>query len=123
MNAVPNDMHSTGPIVLVIDDNIHFVKCISKILEYEGYRVYTALNGEQGVIKYDLHQPDLIITDIFMPEKDGLALILEVRNKIQKSLLLPCLAQLMLVAMIILLWQRILVQTRYSGSRLTQKKC
>jgi len=67
------------PTVLVIDDDTQFVKYLSKLLEYKGYKVYTAFDGKQGMKQYAKYQPDLIISDIFMPDKDGLGLIMKIR--------------------------------------------
>lgn len=81
MEATSNVMHSTAPVVLVIDDDIQFVTYLSKLLEGEGYKVCKAFDGAEGITGYIQHQPHLIITDIVMPKKEGLELIGLVREQ------------------------------------------
>ena len=50
-------------------------------LEHEGYEVLTAENGEDGMILIETELPDIIITDVMMPKKDGLQLCRELRTK------------------------------------------
>ncbi|GAB4424867.1 MAG: response regulator [Anaerolineae bacterium] len=57
--------------VLYIEDNIDNMTLVRRILEIEGYEVVPALNGAEGLAKaFDL-LPDLIITDINLPDIDG----------------------------------------------------
>ena len=49
-------------------------------LERAGYRVLTAENGKQGLRLFEHQAVDLILVDIFMPEMDGLELILLLRK-------------------------------------------
>lgn len=81
MKTSLNTVHSLIHTVLVVDDDTQFVKYLTKLLEYKGYKVYTAFDGVEGMIQYAKYLPDLIITDIFMPEKEGLGLIMEIREK------------------------------------------
>lgn len=73
-----------APVILVIDDDVHFIKYISVLLEYEGYRVCKAFDGEEGIKNYIQQQPHLIITDIVMPKKEGIELIKMVRKQDSK---------------------------------------
>lgn len=66
--------------ILVIDDEESICRLFREILEHEGYEVETAVNGKSGVEAYRRKPADLIITDILMPEKDGLELIIELRR-------------------------------------------
>ena len=66
--------------VLVIDDETSICKLIRRILEKKGYRVLEAFNGDQGMKLFNEHHPDLIITDLIMPEKEGLETIREIRK-------------------------------------------
>lgn len=81
METTSDVMHSVEPVVLVVDDDVQFVNYLSKLLEYEGYRVCQAFNGDEGITGYIQHQPHLIITDIVMPDKEGLELITMVREQ------------------------------------------
>lgn len=67
--------------VLIIDDEASVRVMVKQMLEKEGYTVEEAENGETG-LRFVAHNPvDLAIVDIFMPEKDGLGVILELREK------------------------------------------
>jgi DNA-binding response OmpR family regulator len=66
--------------ILVIDDEEQICEMLHKKLEIEGYEVEDAANGKIGA-KLQRENPfDLIITDIFMPEKEGLETIRELRK-------------------------------------------
>jgi DNA-binding response OmpR family regulator len=67
--------------ILVIDDEPSILLMIKKMLEKEGYTVDLALNGRDGMELFELIKHDLVITDIIMPEKEGLETILELRKK------------------------------------------
>jgi two-component system nitrogen regulation response regulator NtrX len=57
--------------ILVIDDEPDIQETLGMILEYEGYRHLSALNGEDGLKMIDEEHPDLILLDIKMPNLDG----------------------------------------------------
>jgi DNA-binding response OmpR family regulator len=67
--------------ILVIDDelDIHFV--LKEFLTQEGHIVDTAVDGKIGLRLADQHDYDLIITDVVMPERDGLEVITEMHKK------------------------------------------
>jgi DNA-binding response OmpR family regulator len=67
--------------ILVMDDEPSILLMIKKMLEKEGHQVDLALNGKQGMDLFEMNRPDLVITDIIMPEKEGLETILELRKK------------------------------------------
>jgi DNA-binding response OmpR family regulator len=58
--------------ILVADDDPKIVKVIKHVLMAEGFRVICAADGEEAIRRFRLEQPDLVITDIMMPKKDGL---------------------------------------------------
>lgn len=68
------------PLVLVIEDNPEMRGFICQAIE-QSYRVITAADGEQGVNKAVEQVPDLIISDIMMPHKDGYQVTRELRQK------------------------------------------
>ncbi len=63
--------------ILVIDDEADFREVVRVILENCGHEVLEAENGEVGIAMCRETIPDLIITDIFMPGKDGIEIIRE----------------------------------------------
>lgn len=63
--------------ILVIDDEEQIRSMLTQMLEYEGFIVDTAENGEEGMDLITRHTYDLVITDMIMPVKDGLKLIME----------------------------------------------
>lgn len=67
--------------VLLVDDDTLYLSYMSEILESEGFTVHTAMNGDEGLSYYSQSNPDLIITDIVMPEKEGLEFIMDIRTK------------------------------------------
>ena len=66
--------------ILIIDDDILLCQVLSMTLKKQGYHVESAYDGSVGVVKYQEHPADLVITDIFMPEKEGLATITELKQ-------------------------------------------
>ena len=65
------------PRVLVIDDDILVRRTISRILEDAGYEVALAEDGAKGVAKFRSDRPDLVITDLIMPDQEGIETIIE----------------------------------------------
>ncbi|MBE8714582.1 response regulator transcription factor [Sphingobacterium hungaricum] len=63
---------STNQKILVIDDEQDIVELISYNLTKEGYQVFTASNGKEGIKVAKEVNPDLIILDVMMPEMDGI---------------------------------------------------
>ena len=51
------------------------------MLQAAGYDVICAPDGRHGIVLFDLLRPELVITDIVMPEKDGIEVILHVRER------------------------------------------
>ena len=66
--------------ILIIDDEEQVRLYLRRILEPEGHEVVEAGNGKVGLQLYCEEPADLIITDIFMPEKEGLETIRELRR-------------------------------------------
>lgn len=65
--------------ILIIDDDSSVLHLFGQFLEENGYSVALAANGKEGLSMMHQQRPDLIITDIMMPEMDGLEVIHEVR--------------------------------------------
>ena len=70
--------------IYVFDDEPSILLMIKKMLEKAGHSVDIALNGREGMELFKKSMPDLLITDIIMPEKEGLETIFELRSKYPK---------------------------------------
>ncbi len=66
--------------ILIIDDNEDMLKIFEQLLLDEGHRVSTANNGATGMILFMRQSFDLVITDLNMPEINGLGVIKRVNN-------------------------------------------
>lgn len=66
--------------ILFVDDEEPVRRLFKEALEKFGYQVRLATNGNEAIALFRADPADLIITDIFMPEKDGHTLILEVKQ-------------------------------------------
>lgn len=65
--------------ILVIDDDRPVRTMLRMVLERAGYEVFDAPDGESGLDELRQHSCELVITDIVMPEREGLETIMEVR--------------------------------------------
>jgi YesN/AraC family two-component response regulator len=66
--------------ILIIDDEEQVRRFLRKILESEDHEVIDAPDGKIGLRLYHKEPADLIITDIFMPEKEGIETIMELKR-------------------------------------------
>ena len=75
--------------ILLVDDEQDILEILSYNLEKEGYKVFTANNGNEGIAKAEEIIPDLILLDVMMPEKDGIETCQEMRQikELQKTLI------------------------------------
>ncbi len=67
------------PKILIVEDEPKLRFKLRKILEDASFDVKEAENGVDALRKIPMYGPDLLITDIVMPEKEGLELIMEIR--------------------------------------------
>ena len=66
--------------ILVADDDSIFLQFTRSLLEDRGYDVVTADDGEKALATVRLEMPDLVVTDLVMPYKNGLEIIREMRS-------------------------------------------
>ena len=66
--------------ILVIEDDLEFSQALCKALRKSGYDVLFAENGQKGIDLYKRFLADLVITDILMPEKDGIEVIVDLKK-------------------------------------------
>ena len=64
----------------MVDDEPDILEIVSYNLSAEGYEVFTAKNGVEGVAKAKKKMPHLIIMDVMMPEMDGIEAVEQIRN-------------------------------------------
>ena len=57
--------------ILCIEDEADMLEMVRFRLEHEGYEVISAINGKEGLDKAYKDNPDLILLDLMLPEKDG----------------------------------------------------
>lgn len=68
-------------IILVVDDDQDVRSCVRNILEHSGYNVLEAENGSVGINICRHNLVDLVVVDLFMPEKEGIETIIELRKE------------------------------------------
>ena len=66
--------------ILIIEDEDPIRMSLQRLLEHAGYEVDVASDGEEGIGRHRRQPADLIITDLLMPEKEGLETIQEFRR-------------------------------------------
>lgn len=76
----PTHPPGQSKLILIIDDEIAFCTVIRDILRASGYRVLIAHRASDAQQHLENATPDLIISDIMMPEMDGLTLIRTIRS-------------------------------------------
>lgn len=74
------DLTIPVPLILVIEDDEALGRVLCRGLERAGYRTVRALNGAEGIRSCRATPADLVITDIHMPEMDGIETMLELRR-------------------------------------------
>ena len=66
--------------ILLVDDDNEFRETLARVLIRAGYEVRQATNGKDAVRLYRLQPSDVVITDLIMPEREGIETILELRQ-------------------------------------------
>ena len=74
--------------ILVVDDEINICEIIRTYFEKEGYEVKTANDGVEGVSYFKMYDPDLVLLDVMMPNKDGWQVCREIREISQKPIIM-----------------------------------
>ncbi|WP_426191032.1 response regulator [Massilia sp. DWR3-1-1] len=67
--------------ILVVEDDTQFLQMLVKMLQADGHRVATAADGALALEQVEQLQPELIITDILMPNLDGVETILALSQR------------------------------------------
>lgn len=66
--------------ILIVEDEYAMRRGLEDCLRAEGYRVITAVNGEEGLKRALTEKPDLLLLDVMMPKLDGYAVCAELRR-------------------------------------------
>lgn len=74
--------------ILVVDDERPIADILQFNLKKEGYDVYCAYDGNEALTKVEEIQPDLILLDIMLPQKDGMEVCKEIRKKYEMPIIM-----------------------------------
>jgi DNA-binding response OmpR family regulator len=74
--------------ILIVDDELTNVDILCQELDEEGYKLLTAYDGEDALIKVQEHQPDLVLLDVMMPKVDGFT-VCRILKGSGKTILIP----------------------------------
>ncbi|MFR8072217.1 MAG: response regulator transcription factor [Anaerovoracaceae bacterium] len=66
--------------ILIVEDEENIRDFVETVLEMNGYQVMTAATCEQGMTMFASHNPDLVILDLGLPDRDGMDMIEEIRK-------------------------------------------
>jgi two-component system, chemotaxis family, chemotaxis protein CheY len=66
--------------ILIIDDDASVRFTLKRILTDAGYEVIDAVDGKKGMQRFDVDVPDLVITDLIMPEQEGIETIIALKS-------------------------------------------
>lgn len=67
--------------ILITDDEANILKVVRARLEAMNYEVFTAVDAEDAMVKIDKVKPDLILLDVMLPGKNGLAFCKELKER------------------------------------------
>ena len=67
-------------LILLVDDDPQMLRLLTDVIELDGHQALMAEDGEIALGYFEHQKPDLVITDILMPNKEGLEFISEVRE-------------------------------------------
>ena len=74
--------------ILVIDDDSNICELLRLYFENEGYEVKCALDGFEGINHFKIYEPDLVLLDIMLPQKDGYQVCREIREISSKPVIM-----------------------------------
>ena|SRR5579859_3111796 len=80
-SSSPPAARARGPAVLVIDDDAAIVHSLASVFESYGVPIATARDGAKGLAKFRRIKPVVVLTDVIMPERDGIGVLVEMRRE------------------------------------------
>ena len=78
-----DDIHrgiNMGKKILIVDDDNDVILFLTTVLKDHGYQVMDARDGEEGLEKIKAEKPDLVLLDLMMPQKSGIALLADMKH-------------------------------------------
>ena len=78
-----NTMTENGSKIFVVDDEQQIVRVLKRALEAAGFTVQSALSGKNALDAIQLWTPDVVITDLAMPQMDGIELCRRLRADVR----------------------------------------
>jgi len=66
--------------ILIIDDELQAREMMKEMLVREGHDVVAAANGAEGLEAFHKQKSDLVVTDLIMPDKEGIETIIEIKS-------------------------------------------
>lgn len=67
--------------ILIVDDDQQFRSAMRKVLEKEGYAVVEAESGSSGLDAYRREPADMVLTDVYMPDTDGIEAMIRLHHE------------------------------------------
>ncbi|MBP9864666.1 response regulator [Patescibacteria group bacterium] len=71
--------NSTTHSILIIEDELPLRKALVEKFKHEGFEVFSAADGEEGLATAISKKPDILLTDIIMPKIDGITMLAQLR--------------------------------------------
>ena len=66
--------------ILFVEDESALQRAVTHVLDDQGYKTLSAMDGEAGIALAHKELPDLILLDLIIPKKDGFAVLAEIKN-------------------------------------------
>lgn len=73
-------MTKTDPVIIVIEDDLSIRRFLRTGLSSQGFLVYEAETGKQGIVEVNTRKPDLLILDLGLPDMDGVDVVKVIRS-------------------------------------------
>jgi two-component system, OmpR family, KDP operon response regulator KdpE len=80
LDTAPAAEHPPGAAIVLIEDEVQIRRFLRVALTGQGYRLFEAATGEEGLVEAATRQPDLVILDLGLPDLDGFEVIRRLRE-------------------------------------------